>query len=386
MRKLAGHLIGTLVGGLCLNISSMAQTVDRGALAFSAGIQHTYDSNFLRTPEEVEEQITRASAGVQFNKQISAQKVALSINGSQYRYNERDELDSSAIEGKASWRSQFTSNFSSQLDFQRDEAPVDKLEFIGKDLVAREDASARISLGDNRRFGLILGIHQVDNTHSNDDRSGLDFQDQDFFSEVRYRFSSSWVGLRYREGDRSYELLNPILGDLDFDYRQLELETEWSLTPKTKLTGFVGYFDRAAKSEGTNGNDGEGSLASLALEWAITDKLISEITYRYNQPAIGETADAPSEVSDTVLLIQWRFSPKVQIGFGGSYATLNYEESAVITERTEHNITVTPLLVSWSYSEALMLRLTSQWTDRRSPIYMRDYDGYSAGLALAFHF
>jgi hypothetical protein len=144
MRKLAGHLIGTLVGGLCLNISSMAQTVDRGALAFSAGIQHTYDSNFLRTPEEVEEQITRASAGVQFNKQISAQKVALSINGSQYRYNERDELDSSAIEGKASWRSQFTSNFSSQLDFQRDEAPVDKLEFIGKDLVAREDASVRI--------------------------------------------------------------------------------------------------------------------------------------------------------------------------------------------------------------------------------------------------
>lgn len=386
MRKLAGYLTGILVGGSGLSMSSFAQPVDQGALVFSAGIQHTYDSNFLRSPEDVEEQITRAGAGVRFNKQISAQKIALSLNGSQYRYSDRDELDGSAIEGKALWRSQFTSNFSTQLDFLREETPVDKLEFTGKDLVAKEDATARLSLGDSKRFGFIIGVHQLDNTHSNDERSSMDFRDQDFFSEVRYRLASSWLGLRYREGERNYEMLSPVLGDLDFDYRQVELETEWTLTPKTKLTGLVGYFDRAAKSEAANGNDGEGSLASLNLEWAITEKLVSELTYRFNQPAIGETSDAPSEVSDTALLFQWQFSPKVKVGFGGSYAELDYEESAVVTERIERNITVTPFLISWSYSEAIMLRLSSQWVDRQSPIYERDYEGYSATLALGVQF
>lgn len=386
MKKLAGYLTGILVGSSGLVMSSNAQTVDPDVLAISAGVQHTYDSNFLRSPAEVEEQITRAGAGIRFNKQISAQKIALSINGSRYSYAEQDDLNGTAIEGKASWKSQFTSNFSTQLDFQREEAPVDKLEFIGKDLVAREVANARISLGDSKRFGLILGVHQLDNTHSNEERASLDFQDQDFFSEVRYRFASSWVGLRYREGDRSYEMPSPILGDLDFDYRQVELETEWTLTPKTKLAGLIGYFDRAAKFEGANGNDGEGSLASLNFEWAITEKLISELTYTLNQPAIGETSDAPSEVNNTSLLFQWRFSPKVQIGFGGSYAELDYDESAVVIERVERNITVTPLLISWSYSEALLLRLSSQWVDRQSPIYERDYEGYSATLGLAFHF
>jgi hypothetical protein len=102
MKKLAGYLTGILVGSSGLIVSSNAQTVDPDVLAVSAGVQHTYDSNFLRSPAEVEEQITRAGAGIRFNKQISAQKIALSVNGSHYSYAEQDELDGSALEGKAS--------------------------------------------------------------------------------------------------------------------------------------------------------------------------------------------------------------------------------------------------------------------------------------------
>lgn len=387
MKKLAGYLTGILVGSTGWAMSSLAQTADQNALAFSAGLQHSYDSNFLRSPEEIEEQITRAGAGLSYNKQFSAQQISLRLSGSQYRYAERDDLDGSALEGQVSWKSQFTANVSTQLDFQREETPVDKLEFIGKDLVAKEDANARLSFGDSKRFGFILGLHQLDNTHSNEARSELDFEERDFFSELRYRFaSSSWMGLRYREGDRIFATLGSMLGDLDYDYRQWELETAWALTPKTRLTGLVGYFDRTAKSDAASGNDGEGTLASMKLEWAISEKLTSELTYRFNEPAIGETSDAPSDISDSALLLQWQFSPKIQLGFGASYTELFYEESAVVVERTERNITVTPLLISWSYSDATMLRLTSQWMDRHSPLPERDYQGYSVALSLGFHF
>lgn len=387
MKKIAGRFIGILIGSTGVVGSPLAQTADQDALVFSAGLQHQYDSNFFRSPEEIEEQITRAGAGIRFSKQFSAQQVALTASGSQYRYAEQDDLNASALEGQASWLSQFTNNVSTQLNWLREETPVDKLEFIGKDLVAREDSNARLSLGDSKRIGFILGYHQLDITHSNVERRELDYQDSDFFSEIRYRLASgSWFGLRYREGDRQHEAPDPTQGNLDFDYRQWELETAWDLTPKTKLTGLVGYFDRTAKPGAVTDNDGEGTLASLKMEWAITDKLMTDVTYRFSQPAIGETSDAPSEVSDGSVLLQWQFSPKIQLGFGASYAELYYAEREAVVERTERNLSITPLQVSWSYSEATSLRLTSQWIDRSSPVFERDYQGYSATLALAFHF
>lgn len=387
MKRFYRSLTGILIVGTGLVCSSLAYSHEQDTLAFSASAQHLFDSNFLRSPDEIEEQITRLGAGIRFNKRISAQLISLAVSGNQYRYAEQTQLDASVLEGHASWQSGFTSNVSSRLEFKREETPVDKLEFIGKDLVAKETTNAQLSLGDSKRVGVIVGFHQMDITHSNQERSDLDLEDRDYFSELRYRFAStSWIGLRYREGERRYVITNLALGGLDFDYRQLELETVWVMSPKTKLTGQVGYFDRKAVSGEDNINDGDGNLASLTLDWAITEKLNSQLTYRFSQPAIGETSDAPSEVSDSQVIFQWLIKPKVKIGFGGSYAELLYEDSAVIVGRTERNITFSPLLIDWAYSEAISVRFNSQWMDRRSPLFERDYHGYSAGVALAFRF
>src|SRR5688572_13132483 len=99
MKKQVGQLLGVLVGGMSLGLTSQAQTqtANQNPLVFSAGLQQLYDSNFMRSPEEIEEQITRAGAGVSFKKQFSSQRIAVSINGSQYRYAEFDNLNASAI-------------------------------------------------------------------------------------------------------------------------------------------------------------------------------------------------------------------------------------------------------------------------------------------------
>lgn len=385
MKNAAGNLVCVLIGAMGLVGSSQAQTSNQDALVFSLGLQHLYDSNFFRSPAEIEEQITRVGASISFRKQVSSQRLMLRAGGSQYRYAEQDVLDASALEGELMWHSQLTANISTQLDWRREETPVDKLEFIGKDLIAREDANARLSLGDAKRIGLIMGAHQLKARHSNVERRELDFQDEEFFSEVRYRMDSgAWIGLRYRNGNRQYEVLN--LRNLDFDYRQWELEVAWTLTPKTKLTGLAGHFDRAAKFDTTTDNDSNGLLANIKLEWAVTEKLMLEANYRFSQPAIGETSDAPAQVADSSVLLMWQFSPKVQLGFGAGYAEFDYDERVSTAARTERNLTFTPVQISWSYSEAVSLRLTSQWMDRSSPVLERDYQGYSAALALALHF
>lgn len=387
MKKLARRCSGILIGSLCVVEVSLAQAVDQDALVFSAGVQHQYDSNFFRSPEEIEEQITRAGAGVSFRKQFSAQRLALSARANQYRYAEQDDLNAAAVEGEASWLGQFTNNISTQVNWLREETPVDKLEFIGKDLVAKEDANAWLSLGDNKSIGWILGFHQLDMAHSNTERRALDFHDRDFFSELRYRASSaSWFGLRYRAGERQHQFLNPTQGNLDFDYRQWELETAWEVTTKTKLTGLVGYFDRTAKADAMTANEGEGKLVSISMDWAVTEKLNTHLSYGFNQPAIGETADAPAEISKSSLLLQWQFTPKLQAGVGASYAEFDYAQGALVVERTERSVALTPLQLSWVYSDRLGVRFSSQWIDRSSPVIERDFQGYSAALGLAFQF
>lgn len=386
MKKLARRCSGILIASVCVVENARAQMADQDALVFSAAVQHLYDSNFFRSPEQIEEQITRAGAGIRFGKQFAAQRVAVSTTASQYRYAEEENLNTSTLEGKASWRSQFTSNASTQVDWQREEVPVDKLEFVGKDVIAREDANALLSIGDSKRVGFILGYHQLDMTHSNVERRSLDFQDRDFFSEIRYRLSSdSWFGLRYRDGDRQHHVMDVNRGDVDFDYHQWELETQWALTPKTTLTGLVGYFDRNAKTDAIANNDGEGNLASLKMEWAITEKLTTDLVYRFNQPAIGETSDSPAEVSDGSMVMRWQFTSKLQLECGTRYAEFYYEERVAVVERTERLLAITPLQVSWAYSDAIGVRVFSQWIDRSSPLLYRDYQGYSVTLAFAVH-
>lgn len=368
------------VGVLC-NAQQQHRAPEEG-FKLIAGAQYQSDSNFTRTPDGGDEQITRAALGVGYNKNISAQRIALRFTANQYYYAERDYMDENSWEGNASWRSRFSNNTSSLLSFERHETPVDQLEFAGKDMVARDRAKAQLSLGDSRRLGFIIGAHQFRQTHSNEERNYLDLEDQDIYAEIRYRgLASSWVSLRYRSGERSYEFLELLPRNLDFDYRQWEIETHWVLTPKTELTGVAGYFER----DGETNND-EGALAGLKLSWQATSKVTTEVAYSLSQPAQGETADSPVEINNVSLMVSWQLTSKIQITSGGSYAEYDYINQIDSSPYLERGISITPLSVEWLMSDAVRFRLHGQWVERSSPIVLRDYDGHiiTGGVALAF--
>lgn len=369
------------------NAQPPQQRSDEG-FRFIGGAQYTSDSNFSRTNESIleqelrDEQITRAALGIGFNKSISAQQIGLRFTANQYNYAERDHLNENSWEGSANWRSRFGHNASSLLRYVRTETPVDQLEFRGRDLIAREDADAQLSFGDSRRVGIIIGAHHFEQSHSNSERQFLDFRDQDAFAEIRYKgLASSWVSLRYRQGDRDYEWVELLPRNLNFDYKQWEIETSWTLTPKTELSGIAGYFER----EGAT-NDGEGALAGLKLSWQTTPKLATEIAYSFNQPAEGESTDAPIEVSTSSLMFRWQWTQKIQLASGGSYSEFEYLYLNTAIPYWEKNVSVTPLSIEYTYSDAIRFRLHGQWVERSSPIVIRDYDGHiiTGGLALVF--
>lgn len=373
-----------LISLLLATAAAQAQTQNATAaegFRFLAGAQFQDDSNFSRTAEAGDEQISRAGVGLGYTKSLSAQQLAVKVIASEYRYAQRDYLDENSWEGTASWRSQFAHSVGSLLDYERTETPVDQLEFTGRDHVARENASAQLTLGNNRRVGIVFGIHRAQQTHSNIERRYLDFADQDIFAELRYRGQgSSWMALRYRTGERNYDFLNPAL-PLNFDYRQWEIETHWQLTPKTLLQGVAGYFERSGEN-----NDDEGALASLTWSWQMTHKLATDISYGVSQPALGETSDAPNEVKNTSVNLRWQWTEKLQLSAGASYTEFDYLGPQDLSTRIERNISVTPVAIEWQLSDSIRLRFHSQWMERKSPLQLRAYDGYltTGGLALAF--
>jgi hypothetical protein len=373
-----------LIGFWQIAVDARAQTQTAAAtegFRFMAGAQYQDDSNFSRTAEAGDEQISRAGVGLGYTKSISAQQFAAKVVASEYRYAQREYLDENSWEGSASWRSQFTSAIRSLLEYERTEIPVDQLEFNGRDHVARENANAQITLGNNRRLAVLLGAHYLQQTHSNLERSYLDFSDEDVFAELRYKGQGdSWVGLRYRNGERNYDSLTQA-ALLNFDYRQWEIETRWQLTPKTQVQGLAGYFER----RGDN-NDDEGALASVSWSWQTTSKLTADISYSISQPALGETTDAPNEIKNTSLLLRWQWSEKLQLSSGVSYTEFDYLNPQDLSIRIERNVSVTPLAIEWQLSPTIRLRAHSQWMERKSPMLVRAYDGHviTGGLALAF--
>lgn len=359
-----------------------AQPAPEQGFRWTAGAQHQYDSNFSRTAEAADEQVSRAAVGFGYDKTLSAQQLGVRVTANHFSYAERDYLNENAWEGAASWRSRFGNSISSLLSYEREEDPVDQLEFTGRDLVARENANGSLTLGNNRRLGIILGAHQFTQSHSNEERRYLDFDDQDVFAELRLRGAAeSWLSVRYRNGERSYASPELLPQNLDFDYQQWEIETHWALTRKTELTGVAGYFKR----EGATNND-EGALAGLTFAWQVTEKVTSELVYNFSQPAQGETSDSPTEISSSSIQLRWQWTPKIELSVSGGYTEFEYYNPAELFPRVERNISVTPLALEWVMSDALRFRLRGQWVERSSPILVRDYDGHlvTGGVALVF--
>lgn len=369
--KKAGILCGGIlfVGLSCLP----AQAQDRFSLAL--GAREVWDSNFARSPDIDSEHYTLSTASVTVNQRLSKQQFSLGLIGNNYAYAERDDLDVSFYEGHANWNSSWNRRFKTKISWNRDAYAVDRLEFAGKDVVAHDDFMGQVTIGGQGNLSFTLGARQITQTHSNDERENLDYDEEEGFFSANYTTANqSFLSLRLREGEREYVNLMPDESFLlDFDYRQLELEGFWSITRKTQVGFTVGRFDRDGQT-----NAGAGTQALIDFDWAMTEKLKLSVQYSHSEPAVGETSDSPSDIRGGKLTLGWEPSHKWSVSMSAGYSTFAYLEQDGEPARDENVTSFSPFVLTYRYSEALRFRLDSQWVDRESPLAYRDYD-YALG-------
>lgn len=349
----------------------------------SLGAQEYWDSNFARSADVDSEHYTRSVASLALNEQLSKQDFSLGVSGNRYEYAQREDLDVDFFKGNASWRSEWSQRVKTSLNWTRDAYAVDRLEFAGKDVVSLDNLTGQMTLGTSKHLSLTFGARQVAQTHSNDLREALDFDEDEWFVAGTYSTpNKSSLSLRLREGERLYVHTAP--GDLrvlDFDYRQLELEGNWALTRKTQLGFTLGRFKREGEI-----NAGTGTQALVDLGWEVSEKITLTLSYSQGEPAAGETSDSPADVRTGKLALSWEPSSKWLLSMDAGYTEQTYLERLAEPARTETVSAFSPLALTYRFSDLLNIRLDSQWVDRESPLLYRDYDYALASLGLTLVF
>lgn len=349
----------------------------------SLGAQENWDSNFARNVDVDSEHYTRSVASLVFKERLSKQDLSLSVSGNRYEYAERDDLDVDFYEGNASWRSEWSPRVKTSVNWTRDAYAVDRLEFADKDVVSLDNLTGQITLGTSKHLGITLGARESAQTHSNDLREALDFDEEEWFVAGTYTTANqSSLSVRLREGERLYVHMAPDdLRILDFDYRQLEVEGNWAITRKTQLGFTLGRFKREGEI-----NAGTGTQALVDMTWAVSEKLTLALSYSQSEPAAGETSDSPDNVRTSKFAVSWEPSSKWLVSMDAAYSEHSYLLRLALPARDETITAFSPLALTYRFSDVLSLRFDSQWVDRQSPLVYRDYDYAlaSLGFTLAF--
>lgn len=388
LRTQKKYLPGTRVRALgVLVISSMGftslNTVALDRFALQLGSKQYWDSNFARSAEVDSEQYTHSTVALALNERLSKQQFSLGVTGNYYQHAQRDDLDVNFYEGKANWKSNWSPRLKTSIDWRRDAYAVDRLEYEGKDVVARNNLSGEISLDVGKNIGITLGARDIGQTHSNELRENLDYDEEEGFVAVTYSTANeSSLSVRLREGERIYVHPEPdALQVLDFDFRQIELEGLWALTRKTQVGFTLGRFKREGEV-----NTGTGTQALIDLGWAVSEKLKLSLRYSQSEPAIGETSDSPAEVRTSRAILEWEPSSKWSFSMGAGHSKQIYSQRLDEPARDETLTTITPFALTYRFSDKIRINLDSHWVDRESPLFYRDYDYTQGSLGVALVF
>lgn len=355
-------------------------------------LQEYWDDNFSRTRDGVREQITLTSASVALDKKLSRQQVSVRWKGTENRHEFRDELDARIHVGEATWDGQWGEKWRTEFSVVRDAYAVDRLEFIDKDVVAKNDAIAKVGYGSGERLVIYLGARHTKQYHSAMVREGLDYDEDEMFVEAQYQTAhESSFALRYSNGERQYPRVVAVAdvadvtrdiepGDLDFDYQQLELQSTTQLSPKTQFNSQVAYFSRAGVV-----NDERGALAALDMVWAPREKLTLKVGYLLKQPAVGDFSDSPSDIDRVFLSSEWQITHKILLSMNAYYEEQAYD-GVLSAERKEQVSVIAPVNITFNYSENISLRIHSEWEDRESLLSYRDYTSLQGRLGIFVSF
>ncbi|WP_326533343.1 XrtB/PEP-CTERM-associated polysaccharide biosynthesis outer membrane protein EpsL [Pseudorhodoferax sp.] len=382
---------GAMLPGLLAQLPAHADD-ETDTFRLSASQALRYDSNlFRRSSDERSETRSTTTAGVEFDKRYSLQRVELDANVAAHRYRANDYLDFNALNYRAVWHWSLTPRLRGTLARTRSEDinTFDYYRSFDRNVRTehRTAGSAEAVLG--RDWRLLGGVDRERRSNERPTAQDGDYTLRNLSAGVRWLFpSGSHISYRLLDGRGDYQNREPGVGfaPTAFEQREHELRLSWSVTEKTTLDARLAHLER--EHPGLPERDFSGPRGNLSLQWSATAQVGVQLMLARELSAYQTNTASYATNNRIALNPYWTLSARTTLYAGidhGRYAFGGALPGSVDEDR-EDRTNGAVLGVRWKPLDALSLRASLARERRSSNVEGFSYTNNAARVDATFAF
>jgi exopolysaccharide biosynthesis operon protein EpsL len=229
------------------------------------------DSNILRAPDAVSDEIGVFSAGLRLDKRYSLQRFTLQAQANRFRFRDFSNLDYSTLTYDGAWNLQFTPQLRGVLSADRRQyRDITNASAASGDVTLRTERRemAEVTLLGRGGWRTLGGLEQS-RSRSDDPRS---LESSPTVSSVHigggYEFpSGTLLTAQVRRGEGDY---GAVSSGIEFRETEPSLTLRWPASAKTTLDARIGYLDRSHDAEPAR--DFQGLVANGTVRWTYSPR------------------------------------------------------------------------------------------------------------------
>lgn len=368
---------------LCLAAIGSAHAEEGSATKFYASENVRHESNLFRLSpldnaqaligrSSPAETISATTLGLKFDKEYSLQRVQIDISAVDYRYENFDYLNFSAINYRAGWLWSVTPHLHGNLTSSRDKTLNSFSDFLGfKQRNERINTSTGIDAvyEVGARWRLLGSLMQTEQTNRQPLTTESGSRQTVIDAGLRYEFpSGTTMGFVLRNYDGTYTDQAPSVANRlenAFTQNDTEVNMLWKLSDKTSANAALIYLRRQ------HANFSERNYSGLAgntrLTWLISAKSALNVEWRRDISALQTSSFNYSTVDKYSIGPAWQLTAHTRLGMQYSLTNRSYGGDpglGVILERSDSSRDAS-LVLGWRPFTSVDISTTLQ-NSRRS--------------------
>lgn len=380
------------------SLSACGDTNDTVQLNVGTSVQ--YDSNLFRLSSDINpdaalgtssksDRISTLSAGLSFSKPYSLQLFEFDATAIDYRHQNFDYLDFTALNYAAAWRWRLTPSIHGNLTTRQNEALNSFADYKGyNNLNIRTDNNLRFdaTFDVDGVWRLLGAVGRTKRTNSKAFVQEGDTQTTTLDGGVRYA-SPSGSSLTYVIRTALGEYTNrpqPVpaaLLDNRFDNIENEIRLIWPVTGKTTLDGRVAYLER--NHEHYAARDYSGMEGNLGIDWEVCGKTRLALTLARELASYQSFSSSYTSTDRLSIAPYWQIDAKTGLRLNYEYAQRKYLGAIAATPLNgrEDVLRNGQIALEWQPYRSLLISTSLQADRRTSNQSGQDYYSYMISVS-----
>lgn len=358
------------------------ETGDTLQLRVGAGIER--DSNVLRAPTKVSDEVGLLSAGARLDKQISLQRITLDVEAATYKHRDLSNLDYTTLNYLAAWNFQVTPRVQGVLSADRRQYRDITNTSAGFNDVnlrteRREQAEATWAVTGGWRAQAALAHTSSESDDPRSLESSPDINSARLGAGYEFPSGTTVIG-QLRRGDGDY-------GNLGIGFKETEpgVVVRWPVTAKTRVDARLGRLKREHDTDASR--DFSGTVGGVDVTWVYSPK--TRVTTGYARDLGSYEAAGGGHITGNRYYIApvWRPTAKTAVILRWQRETRDWEgvasgADAGRSDRTHYS----SVAFEWEPRRNLVLSAALRDERRSSSLAAADFKANILALGAKFNF